>query len=73
LGLAQLSAAKGAAPIKRSHYRDRETLDSLAGCRTIDPSIHPTMGKQYNKEIKRKRRLAYLKRRKAAAKKVAKK
>jgi hypothetical protein len=31
------------------------------------------MGKQYNKEIKRKRRLAYLKRRKAAAKKVAKK
>jgi hypothetical protein len=31
------------------------------------------MGKQYNKEIKRKRRLAYLKRRKAAVKKVSKK
>jgi hypothetical protein len=37
------------------------------------PYLQPTMGKQYNKEIKKKRRLAYLKRRKAAAKKVAKK
>jgi hypothetical protein len=31
------------------------------------------MGKQYNKEIKRKRRNAYLKRRKAAVKKTSKK
>jgi hypothetical protein len=39
----------------------------------MDPLNQPTMGKQYNKVIKKKRRLAYLKRRKAAAKKVAKK
>jgi hypothetical protein len=31
-----------------------------------------SMGKQYNKEIKRKRRTAYLKRRKAAARKAKK-
>jgi len=31
------------------------------------------MGQQYNKHIKRKRRLAYLKRRKARAKAAAKK
>lgn len=30
------------------------------------------MSKQYNKGIKKKRRIAYLKRKKAAAKKVAK-
>jgi len=30
------------------------------------------MGKQYNKVIKKKRRIAYLKRKQAAAKKIAK-
>jgi hypothetical protein len=48
-------------------------LDSPGPRRTLGRLIHPTMGKQYNKVIKKKRRLAYLKRRKAAAKKVAKK
>ena len=50
-------------------------LDSGGDCQTIDGLIHKLMGKQYNKEIKRKRRNAYLKRRKvaAAAKKAAKK
>lgn len=37
-----------------------------------DRSQKFTMGKQYNKSIKKKRRVAYLKRKKAAAKKTTK-
>lgn len=44
-----------------------------AGSGTSFPSIHSTMGQQTNKHIKKKRRLAYHKRRNAAIKaKIAK-
>ena len=59
--------------LKRIQYPATDTLDSLAPPGSMTPYLQPTMGKQYNKEIKKKRRLAYLKRRKAATKKAAKK
>ena len=58
---------------KLIHYPVTGTLDSTAPLGSMTPYLHPIMGKQYNKEIKKKRRLAYLKRRKAATKKAAKK
>jgi hypothetical protein len=43
-------------------------LTQLPGCRLIAPfPQNTTMGQQLNKIIKRKRRAAYLKRKKAAA------
>ena len=44
---------------------------SAARCSPLSPNL--TMGQQYNKGIKKKRRLAYLKRKKEAAKVAAKK
>ena len=53
-----------------------QTLDSPpASVARLQPNTsnpYKTMGKQYNKVIKKKRHIAYLKRKKAAAKKTAK-
>lgn len=54
----------------------RPTLDSPpCSVARLSPSLTKpqlTMGKQYNKVIKKKRRIAYLKRKKAATKKTVK-
>ena len=53
---------------KRTHYPSTPGLDSPLSIRSDHPfPNHTTMGQQLNKIIKRKRRAAYLKRRKAKA------
>ena len=70
IGTAKRTTAAGHSTEIRKRPHPRRTLDSTRARHELSypHSSNRTMGKQYNKVIKQKRRAAYLKRKKAAAK-----